>query len=69
MLEKIKSLLAPAATKTTAGQLAEKFGLELRGDPETTVCGVAPIADAKPGQIAFYSTEQNNTFVTKCYKN
>ena len=60
MLEKIKSLLAPAATKTTAGQLAEKFGLELRGDPETTVCGVAPIADAKPGQIAFYSTEQNS---------
>lgn len=60
MLEKIKSLLAPAATKTTAGQLAEKFGLELRGNPETPVCGVAPIADAKPGQLAFYSTEQNS---------
>lgn len=60
MLEKIKSLLAPAATKTTAGQLAEKFGLELRGNPETAVCGVAPIADAKPGQLAFYSTEQNS---------
>lgn len=60
MLNKIKSLLAPAATKTTAGQLAEKFGLELRGNPDTTVCGVAPIADAKPGQLAFYSTEQNS---------
>ncbi len=60
MLSKIKSLLAPAATKTTAGQLAEKFGLELRGNPETVVCGVAPIADAKPGQLAFYSTEQNS---------
>lgn len=60
MLSKIKSLLAPAATKTTAGQLAEKFGLELRGNPETVVCGVAPIADAKPGHLAFYSTEQNS---------
>lgn len=61
MLNKIKSLLAPAATKTTAGQLAEKFGLELQGDPNTQVCGVAPIADAKPGQLAFYSTEQNSS--------
>lgn len=61
MLNKIKSLLAPAATKTTAGQLAEKFGLELQGDPDTQVCGVAPIADAKPGQLAFYSTEQNSS--------
>ena len=60
MLSKIKSLMAPAGVQTTAGQLAEKFGLELRGNPETTVRGVAPIADAKPGQLAFYSTEQNS---------
>lgn len=52
--------MAPAATKTTAGQLAEKFGLELRGDANAPVRGVAPIADAKPGQLAFYSTEQNS---------
>lgn len=51
----------PVATQTTAGQLAEKFGLELQGNPETIVRGVAPIADAKPGQLAFYSTEQNST--------
>lgn len=60
MLKIIKSLLTPAATKTTAGELAEQFGLELRGDASTPISGVAPIADAKPGQLAFYSTEQNS---------
>jgi len=44
----------------TAGELADKFGLELRGDRNTIVRGVAPIADAKTGQLAFYSTEQNS---------
>lgn len=53
-------LLGPAATKTTAGELAEKFGLELRGDANTPVRGVAPIADARTGDLAFYSTEQNS---------
>ena len=60
MLNIIKSLLAPRGTKMTAGELAAKFGLELRGDKNTVVRGVAPIADAKPGQLAFYSTEQNS---------
>lgn len=50
----------PAATMTTAGEIATKFGLELRGDPTTPIKGVAPIADARPGQLAFYSTEQNS---------
>ena len=48
------------ANKTTAGALASKFGLELRGDANAMVRGVAPIADARPGQLAFYSTEQNS---------
>lgn len=61
MFNFIKSLLGPAATKTTAGQLAEKFGLELHGDANALVRGVAPIADAKAGQLAFYSTEQNSS--------
>ncbi len=61
MFNIIKSLFAPAATKTTAGKLAEKFGLELKGNPDTVIRGVAPIADAKPGQLAFYSTEQNSS--------
>ena len=61
MLNIIKSLFMPAATKMTAGELADKFGLELRGDRNTIVRGVAPIADAKTGQLAFYSTEQNSS--------
>lgn len=50
----------PRGAKTTAGELAIKFGLELRGDPKTIIRGVAPIADAKAGQLAFYSTERNS---------
>ena len=61
MLKILKSLLAPRATATTAGALAEMFGLELRGDANAAITGAAPIADAKPGQLAFYSTEQNST--------
>ena len=57
-MKAIKSLFMPAASKTTAGELAKKFGLELRGNASEPVRGVAPIADAKPGQLAFYSTEQ-----------
>lgn len=60
MLNIIKSLLMPAATAMTAGEVATKFGLELRGDESTLIKGVAPIADAKPGDLAFYSTEQNS---------
>lgn len=60
MFNFLRSLLGPAANKTTAGALAEKFGLELRGDANAPVRGVAPIADARPGQLAFYSTERNS---------
>ncbi|MBD5388718.1 UDP-3-O-(3-hydroxymyristoyl)glucosamine N-acyltransferase [bacterium] len=60
MFKFITSLLMPAGAETTAGALAEKFGLELRGDANARVTGVAPIADARPGQLAFYSTEQNS---------
>jgi len=60
MLKILKSLFMPSGVSTTAGQLAEKFGLELRGDANTVINGVAPIADAKPSQLAFYSTEQNS---------
>lgn len=60
MMNIIKSLFMPAASKTSAGALAAKFGLELRGDANAPVRGVAPIADARAGQLAFYSTEQNS---------
>lgn len=52
--------MTPRAAETTAGELAAKFGLELRGDANARVTGVAPIADARPGDLAFYSTEQNS---------
>ena len=61
MFSFIKSLFGPKALKTTAGELSVKFGLELRGDANAVVNGIAPIADAKPGQLAFYSTEQNSS--------
>ncbi len=60
MLKCIKSLFMPTATKTTAGKLAAQFGLELRGNANTPITGVAPIADARAGDLAFYSTEQNS---------
>ena len=60
MLKIIEALFGPRGTKTTAGELADKFGLELRCERETVVRGVAPIADARAGQLAFYSTERNS---------
>ncbi|MCL2017214.1 MAG: UDP-3-O-(3-hydroxymyristoyl)glucosamine N-acyltransferase [Alphaproteobacteria bacterium] len=52
-------LFAPKATKTTAKALAEKFGMELRGNGDTVISGIAPIADATSGHLTFYSTETN----------
>lgn len=37
----------------TARALADRFGLELRGDPELPIEGVATLARAEPGQLAF----------------
>ena len=37
----------------TAAQLAQRFGLGLRGDGEVRVAGVATLAGAQPGQLAF----------------
>ncbi len=54
-------LFGPKANKTSAGELAKKFGLELRGNPDEVVSGIAPIAEAKAGQLAFYSTERNSS--------
>ena len=60
MVKILSFLFGPSATKTTAGALAAKFGLKLVGDKNAPVRGVAPIADARPGQLAFYSTERNS---------
>ena len=37
----------------TAGSLAERFGLGLRGDPATPVAGVATLASAGRSQLSF----------------
>nr|MBQ0091104.1 hypothetical protein [Candidatus Enterousia merdequi] len=60
MKDLLRKIFGPRGIKITAGELAEKFGLKLQGDANTVVSGVAPIADAKPGQLAFYSTERNS---------
>ncbi|AXK71577.1 UDP-3-O-(3-hydroxymyristoyl)glucosamine N-acyltransferase [Lysobacter sp. TY2-98] len=42
----------------TAGELADRFGLEVRGDAATTVTGVATIADAAPDRLTFLSNSK-----------
>jgi len=37
----------------TAAQLAQRFGLGLRGDGDVRIAGVATLAGAQPGQLAF----------------
>ena len=60
MKDLFRKIFGPKGKKITAGELAKKFGLELKGNAKEMVNGVAPIADAKPGQLAFYSTERNS---------
>ena len=44
----------PAArTVTTLGALAERHGLELRGDPATVITGVCSLAPGQPGHLGF----------------
>ncbi|MGY4516570.1 UDP-3-O-(3-hydroxymyristoyl)glucosamine N-acyltransferase [Lysobacter sp. HA18] len=42
----------------TAGELAERFGLEVHGDAATFVRGVATIADAAPDRLTFLSNSK-----------
>ena len=60
MKDLLRKIFGPRGKKITAAELAKKFGLELKGNPNEVVSGVAPIADAKSGQLAFYSTERNS---------
>jgi UDP-3-O-[3-hydroxymyristoyl] glucosamine N-acyltransferase len=61
MKKLLRKLFEPRAKKTTAGEIAKRFGLELRGDAKMKIEGIAPIADAKAGDASFYSTERNTT--------
>lgn len=56
----LRKIFGPHGKKMTALELSKKFGLELKGNPKEVVNGVAPIADATAGQLAFYSTERNS---------
>ncbi len=40
-------------TTHALGDIAARFGLELRGDPATPIRGVATLANAEPGQLGF----------------
>jgi len=40
-------------TRHTAGELADRFGLSLRGDANTVVTGVATLANAGPDSLGF----------------
>ena len=60
MKDLLRKIFGPRGKKITAGELAKKFGLELKGNAKEMVNGVAPIADARSGQLAFYSTERNS---------
>ena len=42
MINLLRKIFGPRGIKITAGELAKKFGLELKGDPNTVVSGVAP---------------------------
>lgn len=39
--------------KLTLGEIAERLGLELKGDASTEIEGIASLADAGPGQLTF----------------
>lgn len=40
-------------TSYRLGEIAERFGLQLRGDPAREVCGIAALADAGPQELSF----------------
>ncbi len=42
----------------TSGDLAARFGLELRGDADLRIEGVATLARAEPGQLAFLANSR-----------
>jgi len=40
------------------GELAVRFGLELHGNPELSVAGVATLAQATEGTLSFYANSR-----------
>ena len=48
-------------TTLTLGEIASRFGLELRGDAARPIRGVATLADAGPGQLGFLANPRYKT--------
>lgn len=48
------------------GEIASRFGLELRGDPTLTIDGVATLAGATPGRIAFLANPRYRSQLATC---
>ena len=47
----------------TLGELAVRFGLELRGDPTLEVNSVATLQDARPGTLSFLANPKYRKFL------
>ncbi|MGH8029749.1 MAG: UDP-3-O-(3-hydroxymyristoyl)glucosamine N-acyltransferase [Arenimonas sp.] len=45
--------MADPAVCLTLGELADRFGLVVAGDPATSIAGIGTLAGAGPGQLAF----------------
>jgi UDP-3-O-[3-hydroxymyristoyl] glucosamine N-acyltransferase len=45
--------MADPAVRLTLGELADRFGLQVAGDPATCIEGIGTLAGAGPGQLAF----------------
>ena len=48
---------------TSLGELAVRFGLELRGDPDLVVGAVATLQDARAGTISFLANPKYRKFL------
>jgi len=51
--------------RTTLGELAVRFGLELAGDPDAEVTGVATLAAAQPGTVGFLANPSYRRFLAE----
>jgi UDP-3-O-[3-hydroxymyristoyl] glucosamine N-acyltransferase len=47
----------------TLGQVAARFGLVLRGDPDARVSGVATLKDARPGSVSFLTNPRYGKYL------
>ncbi|HUO80831.1 MAG TPA: UDP-3-O-(3-hydroxymyristoyl)glucosamine N-acyltransferase [Steroidobacteraceae bacterium] len=47
----------------TLGQVAARFGLVLRGDPDARVTGVATLKDARPGTVSFLTNPRYRRYL------